>query len=113
MTKRKRKQSEIFIDDNDNDILQSDSEISFDNREIKLSNLSKSDALDYIKENYTNHNSRIAFSSLHGLKKIFPNLELDDIRKTLSKFESWSLMLSSRDPKVYNPILAHNIRDLW
>ena len=104
MSKRKIKQPEIS---------KSDTEIPFDEEEIKLSNLSNSDALDYIKKNYTNHESRIAFSSLSGLKKIFPNLELSDIRDSLSKFESWSLMLSSRDPKIYNPILAHNIRDLW
>ena len=82
--------------------------------EIKtLQLMDKDAALNYIRKNYSNPSSLICYSSITGLKKIFKMLSEDDIRSVLSKFESWSLMKSSKDNHIYNPFLAHNLRDVF
>lgn len=78
-----------------------------------LSRLTKPQALEYIRENYSKPDSKICYASISGLKEIFPFLSKDDIRKELSKFESWSLMKGTRKGKKYNPFLAQHVRDCW
>lgn len=78
-----------------------------------LGTLTNAEALEYIRKNYTNPNSKVCYSSISGLKEIFPSLSRDDIQKVLSKFESWSLMKGTRRPKKYNPFLSQHIRDCW
>ena len=91
----------------------SDNEDFSDKEDEDLSSLTHAEALEHIRENYTNPNSRICYQSISGLKEIFPSLTRDEIQKALSKFESWSLMKSTRRPKKYNPFLSQHIRDCW
>ena len=70
-------------------------------------------SLNFIRKNYSNPASIICYSSISGLKKIFKNLSEEQIKSVLSKFESYSLMKSSKDNQNYNPFFAHNIRDVF
>lgn len=80
---------------------------------IHLSSMKPEEALEYIRENYSNPQSSICYSSLSGLRKLFPSLTTEQIQNVLTKFESWSLMKSSKNPKKYNPFLSQHIRDVW
>ena len=90
-----------------------DDETDSDQDDEDFSTMSQSEALDYIKANYTNPTSKICYSSLSGLLKIFPILTKENIQSTLSEYESWSLMKSSRAPRKYNPFLSQHVRDVW
>ena len=103
-------------DSSNNDISDEDSEEGDDISDADsedLSRLTKPQALEYIRRNYSKPDSKICYASISGLKEIFPFLSKDDIRKELSKFESWSLMKGTRKSKKYNPFLAQHVRDCW
>lgn len=78
----------------------------------EIKRMDKEDALAHIKKNYANPESIICYASVSGLKDLFKNLSEEEIKGTLSTFETWSLMKSSRDPKKYNPFIAQHIRDV-
>lgn len=78
-----------------------------------LQSMDRDSALNFIRKNYSNPSSLICYSSITGLKKIFKSLSEDDIKSVLSKFETWSLMKSSKDNHIYNPFLSHNLRDVF
>ena len=99
--------SDLNIYDPINDDDESSDEIE------RLQSLDNKSALEYLRNNYTNPNSPLCYASVSGVKKIFKNLSEDEIKGCLSKFESWSLMKSSRDDHVYNPFIAYNIRDCF
>lgn len=78
-----------------------------------LQSMDRDSALDFINKNYSNPSSLICYSSISGLKKIFKSLSEDDIKSVLSKFESYSLMKSSKNNHIYNPFFSHNLRDVF
>lgn len=87
---------------------------SNDNNEIdRLQSMDRDTALEFIKENYSNPESIICYSSITGLKKIFKALTDEEIKSVLSQFESFSLMKSSRNNHEYNPFISHNLRDVF
>ncbi len=77
-----------------------------------LQSMDRDSALNFINKNYSNPSSLICYSSISGLKKIFKSLTEDDIKSVLSKFESYSLMKSSKN-HIYNPFFSHNLRDVF
>lgn len=84
------------------------------NEEIaSLQSMDSESALEFIRKNYSNPASIICYSSISGLKKIFKTLSEEQIKSVLSKFESYSLMKSSKDNHNYNPFFAHNLRDVF
>ena len=106
--------SAALVDDSDF----TDEEISENNDEnneeiVSLQSMDPESSLDFIRKNYSNPASIICYSSISGLKKIFKNLSEEQIKSVLSKFESYSLMKSSKDNQNYNPFFAHNIRDVF
>ena len=106
--------SAALVDDSDF----TDDEISENNDEnneeiVSLQSMDPESSLDFIRKNYSNPASIICYSSISGLKKIFKNLSEEQIKSVLSKFESYSLMKSSKDNQNYNPFFAHNIRDVF
>lgn len=101
-----REGSEVGDDD-------SNDEGDSDQNEIDLNSMNAEEALEYIRENYTNPESSICYSSISGLRRIFPSLTVEQIQNVLTKFESWSLMKSSKNLKKYNPFLSQHIRDVW
>lgn len=106
--------SAALVDDSDF----TDEEISENNDEnneeiASLQSMDPESSLNFIRKNYSNPASIICYSSISGLKKIFKNLSEEQIKSVLSKFESYSLMKSSKDNQNYNPFFAHNIRDVF
>lgn len=106
--------SAALVDDSDF----TDDEISENNDEnneeiTSLQSMDPESSLNFIRKNYSNPASIICYSSISGLKKIFKNLSEEQIKSVLSKFESYSLMKSSKDNQNYNPFFAHNIRDVF
>lgn len=106
--------SAALVDDSDF----TDEEISENNDEnneeiVSLQSMDPESSLNFIRKNYSNPASIICYSSISGLKKIFKNLSEEQIKSVLSKFESYSLMKSSKDNQNYNPFFAHNIRDVF
>lgn len=106
--------SAALVDDSDF----TDDEISENNDEnneeiASLQSMDPESSLNFIRKNYSNPASIICYSSISGLKKIFKNLSEEQIKSVLSKFESYSLMKSSKDNQNYNPFFAHNIRDVF
>lgn len=106
--------SAALVDDSDF----TDDEISENNDEnneeiVSLQSMDPESSLNFIRKNYSNPASIICYSSISGLKKIFKNLSEEQIKSVLSKFESYSLMKSSKDNQNYNPFFAHNIRDVF
>ena len=93
------------------EITENDSDSDGDEEDFNA--MTSTEALKYIRENYSNPASRICYSSVSGLLQIFPSLSKEAIQDVLSEYESWSLMKSSRSPKRYNPFLSQNIRDVW
>ena len=84
------------------------------NEEIaSLQSMDSESALEFIRKNYSNPASIICYSSISGLKKIFKTLSEEQIKSVLSKFESYSLMKSSKDNHNYNPFFALNLRDVF
>ena len=102
--------SEPELSDDEEESADHNEDVSDERKEIE--NLDKEDALEYIKKNYSNPESIICYASVTGLKDVFKILSDDDIRSVLSTFETWSLMKSSRDPKIYNPFIAQHLRDV-
>ena len=95
-----------------------DDELSENNDEnneeiVSLQSMDPESALEFIRKNYSNPASIICYSSISGLKKIFKTLSEEQIKSVLSKFESYSLMKSSKDNHNYNPFFAHNLRDVF
>ena len=95
-----------------------DNELSENNDEnneeiVRLQSMDPESSLEFIRKNYSNPASIICYSSISGLKKIFKTLSEEQIKSVLSKFESYSLMKSSKDNHNYNPFFAHNIRDVF
>lgn len=106
--------SAALVDDSDF----TDDELSENNDEnneeiVSLQSMDPESSLNFIRKNYSNPASIICYSSISGLKKIFKNLSEEQIKSVLSKFESYSLMKSSKDNQNYNPFFAHNIRDVF
>lgn len=106
--------SAALVDDSDF----TDDELSENNDEnneeiASLQSMDPESSLNFIRKNYSNPASIICYSSISGLKKIFKNLSEEQIKSVLSKFESYSLMKSSKDNQNYNPFFAHNIRDVF
>ena len=98
-------------DDTDNELSENNDE---NNEEIvRLQSMDPESSLEFIRKNYSNPASIICYSSISGLKKIFKTLSEEQIKSVLSKFESYSLMKSSKDNHNYNPFFAHNIRDVF
>lgn len=119
-----RKQLEDVAPSNETSVdLNDDSDVTDDdltenndenNEEIvSLQSMDPESSLNFIRKNYSNPASIICYSSISGLKKIFKNLSEEQIKSVLSKFESYSLMKSSKDNHNYNPFFAHNIRDVF
>ena len=119
-----RKQLEDVAPSNETSVdLNDDSDVTDDdltenndenNEEIvSLQSMDPESSLNFIRKNYSNPTSIICYSSISGLKKIFKNLSEEQIKSVLSKFESYSLMKSSKDNHNYNPFFAHNIRDVF
>ena len=119
-----RKQLEDVAPSNETSVdLNDDSDVTDDdltenndenNEEIvSLQSMDPESSLNFIRKNYSNPASIICYSSISGLKKIFKNLSEEQIKSVLSKFESYSLVKSSKDNHNYNPFFAHNIRDVF
>ena len=105
--------AEVYREGNESDDDDSSDGRDSDHDDMDLTSMKVEEALEYIRENYANPESSICYSSISGLRRIFPSLTTEQIQNVLTKFESWSLMKSSKNLKKYNPFLSQHIRDVW